>query len=53
MNKSEKEQQLKLQRKLESLTQSPDWITDPVIRLVVHQLREELYSHTSDDTKRR
>jgi hypothetical protein len=51
VNKSEKEQQLKLQRKLESLTQSPDWITDPVIRLVVHQLHSELYTHVFKDTE--
>ena len=49
MNKSEKEQRLKLQRKLEALTQSPDWIADPIIRLVVQQLREELYSDASDE----
>lgn len=35
--------------KLKRLTETPDWISDPITRSVVDQLRAELYSYTFTD----
>lgn len=45
MQKSEQEHREFLRRKLKRLTKTPDWISDPLARLVVHQIRSELYPH--------
>lgn len=51
MNETSQEKRLRLQRDLKSLTQSPEWITDPVIRIKVQQLRSELYPHVFGNTE--
>lgn len=45
------ERRQNLQTKLKKITETPDWLSDPVTRLVVNQIRAELSPHAFKDTE--